>query len=61
MHAEYVDQYNFDAPEGMELNVFHRLKEENEQALLVSEVPGPRHANPILSGSLLGADMVHSH
>ena len=25
-YAEYVDQYNFDAPEGMELKVFQRLK-----------------------------------
>ena len=54
--AEYVDQYNFDAPEGMELKVFHRLKAVNEQTMMVSEVPGTRHA----SGSLLGANMVDS-
>ena len=59
-YAEYVDQYNFDAPEGMELKVFQRLKTVNEQAMMVSEVPGPRHVSPNLSGSLLGADMVDS-
>ena len=57
-YAEYVDQYNFDAREGMELKVFQRLKAVNEQAMIVSVVPGPRHVSPNLSGSLLGADMV---
>ena len=59
-YAEYVDQYNFDAPEGMELKVFQRLKAVNEQVMMVSEVPGPRHVSLNLSGSLLGADMVDS-
>ena len=59
-YAEYVDQYNFDAPEGMELKVFERLKEVDEQAMMVSEVPGPRHVSPNMSGSLLEADMVDS-
>ena len=28
--------------------------------MMVNEVPGPRHASPNLSGSLLGANMVDS-
>ena len=55
-----MDQYNFDAPEGMELKVFERLMTVDEQAMMVSEVPGPRHVSPNLSGSLLEADMVDS-
>ena len=59
-YAEYVDQYNFDAPEGMELKVFERLKAVDEPAMMVGEVPGPRHVRPNLSGSLVEADMVGS-
>ena len=39
---------------------FQRLKAANDQVMMVSEVPGPRHVSPNLSGSLLGADMVDS-
>ena len=59
-YAEYADQNNFAAKEGMELKVFHRLKGGDEQAMVVTEVPDPRHASPNLSGSLLRADMVDS-
>ena len=45
-YAEYVDQCNFDAPEGMELKVFERLMTVDDQAMMVSEVPGPRHVSP---------------
>ena len=60
MYAEYVDQYNFDAPEGMELKVVELLKAVNEPAMMVGEVSGPRHVRPNLSGSLVEADMVAS-
>ena len=59
-YAEYEDQHNIDAPEGMELKVFERLKAVNESAMMVGEVPGPRHVRPNLSGSLVEADMVAS-
>ena len=55
-YAEYVDQYK----EGMELKVLERLKAVDEQAMMVSRVPGPRHISPNLGGSLLEADMVDS-
>ena len=59
-YAEYVDQYNFDAPERMEWKVFERLQAVDEPAMMVGEVPGPRHVRPNLSGSLVEADMVGS-
>ena len=57
---EEVDHYNFDALEGMELKVCQRLKAVNDQVMVVSEVPGPRHVSPNLSDSLSGADIVNS-
>ena len=38
MYAEYVDRYNLDAPEGMELKVFERLKGADESVMMVGEV-----------------------
>ena len=37
MCAEYVDEYNFDAIEGMELMVFERLKGPDDSVMMVSE------------------------
>ena len=59
-YAEYVDQYNFDALEGMELKVFERSRAVDDQAMMVSEVPGPRHVSPHSGGSPLAVDMVDS-
>ena len=39
-YAEYVDLYNFDAPEGMELKVFERLKAVDGPVMMVGEVTG---------------------
>ena len=58
-YAEYVDRYNFDAPEGMELKVFERLQGPDGPVMMVGEVTGSRHVQRTLSsGSLLEADMV---
>ena len=58
-YAEYVDQYNFDAPEGMELMVFERLKAVDEPVMMVGEVTSPGHVcQKLLSDSLSEADMV---
>ena len=59
-NAEYVDQYNFDALDGMELKVFKRLKTVDEPAMMVGEVPGPGLVHQNLNGSLVEADMVDS-
>ena len=59
-YAEYVVQDNFDALEGMELKVFERSRAVDDQAMMVSEVPGPRHVSPHSGGSPLAVDMVDS-
>ena len=56
-HAEYVDQYNFDALDGVELKVFERLKAVDEPAMMVGEVPGPGLVHQNLNGSLVEADI----
>ena len=54
-----MDLYDFDAPEGMELKVFERLKAVDEPVMMVGEVTGPGHVRQkLLSGSLSEADMV---
>ena len=58
-YAEYVDRYKFDAPEGMELKVFERLKAVDEPVMMVGEVTGPGLVRQnLLSGSLSEADIV---
>ena len=58
-YAEYVDQYNFDSPEGFELKVFDRSKAVDVPLMMVGEVTGPRHVHQKLpSCSLPEADMV---
>ena len=47
--AEYVEQYNFDALEGMELKVFERLKGPHESVMMVSERTGLKHMRPTSS------------
>ena len=59
VYAEYVDLYNFDAPEGMELKVFERLQVPEGEVMMVGEVTGSGHVQRTLSsGSLLEAYMV---
>ena len=41
--VEYVEQYNFDAIEGMELNVFERCKRPDKSAMVGSEWTGPKY------------------
>ena len=41
VYAEYVDLYNFDAPEEMELKVFERLKSVDGPVMMVGEMTGP--------------------
>ena len=53
-YAEYVDQYNFDAPEGFELKVFERFKAVDVPVMMVGEVTVPG----LSSCSLPEADMV---
>ena len=58
-YAEYVDLYNFDVPEGMELKVFERSKVANEPVLMVGDVTDSGHVHQTLSScSLVEADMV---
>ena len=58
-YAEYVDLYNFDAPEGMELKFFERLRVVDEPVMMVGEVTGPGLVRQnLLSGSLSEADIV---
>ena len=58
-YAEYVDQYNFDVPEGFELKVFDRSKPVDVPVMMVGEVTGPGHVRQKLSScSLPGADIV---
>ena len=49
--AEYVEQYNFDALEGMELKVFERLKGPDESVMMVGERTGSRHVHQTSSSS----------
>ena len=44
-YAEYVDRYNFDAPEGMELKVFERLQGADESVTMVGEVTDSGHVH----------------
>ena len=54
-----MDWYNFDALEGMELNVLERLLGPVGPVMMVCEVTGSGHVQRTLSsGSLLEADMV---
>ena len=46
-----MDQYNFDALEGMDLKVFERLKGLDESVMMVSERPGSRHVHQASSSS----------
>ena len=56
-YAEYVERYNLDAPEGMKLLVFERLKGPDESVMMVDEVTGLGHVHQTLSSSpLLEAD-----
>ena len=48
--AEYVDQYNFDALEGMELHVFERINGPDESVMMVSERTGSKHVIQASSG-----------
>ena len=58
-YAEYVDLYNFDAPEGMELKVLERSKAVDGSVMMVGEVIGSGHVHQTLSScSHLEADMV---
>ena len=58
-YAEYVDRYNFDAQEGMELKVFERLQGSDESVMMVGVVTDSGHVQRTLpSGSPLDADMV---
>ena len=45
VYAEYVDQYNFDAPEGMELKVFERLQGPDESVTMVGVVADSGHVH----------------
>ena len=56
-YAEYVDMYDFDDPEGMELNVVERSKAVDGSVMMVGEVTGSGHVHQS-SCSLLEADMV---
>ena len=59
VYAEYMERYNLDAPEGMELLVFERLKGPDESVMMVGEVTGLGHVHQTLSISpLLEADIV---
>ena len=52
--AEYVDQYNFDAPEGYELKVFDQSKAVDVfPVMMVGEVTGPGHVRQKLSSCSL--------
>ena len=58
-YAEYVDMYNFDALEGLELKGFERTKVVDGPVMMVGEVTGPGHVRQKLSsGSLSEADIV---
>ena len=58
-YAEYVDQYNFDAPERFELKVFDRSKVVDVPVVMVGEVTGPGHVRQKLpSCSLPEVDVV---
>ena len=48
--AEYVEQYNFDTLEGMELKVFERLKGPGESVMMVSERTGSKHVHQASAG-----------
>ena len=59
--AEYVDLYNLDAPEGMELKVLERSKVVDGSVVMVGEVTGSGHVHQTLSScSHLEADMVYN-
>ena len=47
-YAEYVDLYNFDAPEGLELKVFEQSKAADGPVMMVGEVTGSGHVNQTL-------------
>ena len=58
-YAEYVDLYNFDAPEGIELKVVERSRAVDGSVMMVGEATGLGHMHQTLSScSLLEADMV---
>ena len=58
-YAEYVERYNLDAPEGMELLVFERSKGPDESVMMVDEVTGFGYVHQTSSSSpLLEADTV---
>ena len=58
-YAEYVERYNLDAPEGMELLIFERLKGPDESVMMVDEVTGLGYVHQTSSSSpLLEADIV---
>ena len=52
-YREHVDQYNFDALDGMELKVFERLKAVEEPTMMVGEVPGQGLSRRNLNASLM--------
>ena len=57
-YAKYVDQYNFDAPEGMELKVSERLQGPDKSVTMVGVVTDSGHVHQSSSNcSLLEADM----
>ena len=45
-----MEQYNFDALEGMELKVFERLKGPDESGMMVSERTGSKHVHQAYAG-----------
>ena len=47
--VEYVEQYNFDAIEGMEPKVFERCKGPGKSSMVGSEWTGPKHMHPTSS------------
>ena len=59
-YAEHVDQYNFDALDGIELKVYERLQAVNEPVMMVGELPCPELVHQNLNGSLVEVDMVGS-
>ena len=64
-YAEYVDQYNFDAPEGFELKVFERLKAVDVPVVMVDEVTGLVHVRQLFASGggygVYGTGSRHSH
>ena len=53
-YAEYVDLYNFDAPEGMELKVFEQSMAVDGPVMMVGEATGSEHVHQTLSICSLG-------